>query len=193
MDSGIQCILSKFVHDTKLCGMVKVLERRNDAIQVELDRLERWAYMNLIRFPGQVQSAAAGSGQSQMWIQVGWRGIESSPYENDLGMLVNAKLSMSWQCGLIAQEADHFLGCVTGSVASTICAKICPTMCVQFSNDVFKEVLLQIIYSSFVCFQIFLLNRCFSLFQCVRILPTKLKNLGMLVSFCQLRFTSKIR
>lgn len=120
-------------------------------------------------------------------------GIESSPDENDLGMLVNEKLSISWQCRLTAQKANHFLVCVTGSVASRICEKICPTMRVQFSNDVFKEVLLQIIYSSFVCFQIFLLNRCFSHFQCVRILPTKLKNLGMLVSFCQLRFTSKIR
>ncbi|PKU44194.1 rna-directed dna polymerase from mobile element jockey-like [Limosa lapponica baueri] len=49
VDSGIECTLSKFEHDTKLCGVVDMLEGR-DAIQMDLDRLERWVHANLMKF-----------------------------------------------------------------------------------------------------------------------------------------------
>ena len=49
IDSGIKCTLSKFVDDTKLHGAVKI-PKRQDVIQKDLDRLELWALVNLMRF-----------------------------------------------------------------------------------------------------------------------------------------------
>ncbi|RMC04798.1 hypothetical protein DUI87_17970 [Hirundo rustica rustica] len=48
-DSGIKFNLSKLDKDTKLRGSVNTLDGK-DAIQRDLDRLERWALVNLLKF-----------------------------------------------------------------------------------------------------------------------------------------------
>ena len=49
MDSGTECTLSKFADGTKFCGVVNTLEGR-DVIQRDLDRQERWACVNCMKF-----------------------------------------------------------------------------------------------------------------------------------------------
>jgi len=79
MDSGIKHTLSKSADDTKLCGAVNMLEERY-AIQRDPDRLERWAYVKLMKFnKAKGKVLHMGQGNPKHKYRLGGEWIESSP------------------------------------------------------------------------------------------------------------------
>ncbi|KAJ7425498.1 hypothetical protein BTVI_02713 [Pitangus sulphuratus] len=116
--TGIKCTLRKLADDTKMCGVVETMEGR-DAILRDLDRLDRWACANLMKFnKAQFKVLHLDWSSLKHKYRLGGEWIECSPGENNLGVLVDEKLDMTGQCACAAQKSKCILGCIKRNVAS---------------------------------------------------------------------------
>ena len=92
-----------------------------DAIQRDLDRLEQWAQVCLMKFnKSKYKVFHQSEGYPHYQSKLGDERIECSLAKKYLGILMDGKLDMSQQCALASQKNNQIVGCIKRSVASRL-------------------------------------------------------------------------
>uniref|UniRef100_A0A803SME4 Reverse transcriptase domain-containing protein n=1 Tax=Anolis carolinensis TaxID=28377 RepID=A0A803SME4_ANOCA len=118
LDEGLEGMIIKFADDTKLGGIANTPEDRS-RIQNNLNRLEKWAKTNKMKFNrDKCKILHLGRKNEMQRYRMGDAWFNSSMCEKDLGVLVDNKLNMSLQCDAAAKKANGILACINRSIVS---------------------------------------------------------------------------
>ncbi len=97
------------------------MSKGQDAILRDLDRLEQWAQVNLMRLrKSKYMVLQLGYSNPHYQYKLRSERIKHSTTEKDLGILVDGRLDVTYECTLSVQKTNRILGCIKRSVASRL-------------------------------------------------------------------------